>query len=174
MKKDLAPIVKIISGEDCSPEIVSREAIKETLNELPVRIRNRYKKRFAITDRNGKFIKLTDKELAKQIGCSERTLRNDNAEAKRIYNKKLENVPRPNPSSKEIQIPFSYAKTDRTFTCPQCGTTFPKGMKETNNCPFCGTKLERGLTVNIIDPVTEEIKKTIRKKVKEKIDTSDD
>ena len=78
--------------EDCTKETI----VEETLNELPTKMRERFRKRLTTTSFK------TQAELAKRLGFSERTMRNDNAEFKRIYNKKLEDMPRPNPTGKGI------------------------------------------------------------------------
>ena len=116
--------------------------------------------------------KFTQEEIAKQIGKSIRTVRNLIKKFQPIE-KEIKKYYRTLPEAEPDEIKSRV--TDRTLTCPQCGTTFPVRMKKIKYCPKClNVRLERGLTVNIFDPVTEEIKKTIRKKVKEKIDTSDD
>jgi hypothetical protein len=113
-------LVKVIIGGDC-PTTISE--IKETLNELPKEIRERYNKRLALSyDANDQYIKLTDIEMAKKLGCTDRTLRGDDKEFNRIYNEKLKDRPDPTPTSRVQRIPFYLAKTDRTLPafCSRC------------------------------------------------------
>ena len=128
-------LVQVISGGDCP---ITASEIRETLNELPAKMQERFEKRLTISSYiNDEFIKLTYKEQAKRLGYSERTLRGDDAEFKRIYNEKLNDMPKPNPAGRGIKTQLTIAKTDRSLICPKCGTIFAAGSIRTEICPIC-------------------------------------